>query len=149
MKYFSRKTEYRGEFFDSKQELTRYIELKAAEARGEVGQIHRQVRFLIIPQVYGWKEIRLKTKTKTVRYTKELPAYYTADFVYREGRSIVIEDVKSPYTARLKDYVLRRKLMVAKITRHNIRAAWRLDERQPFVFREAEVRKNKTITKDY
>lgn len=144
MKYFSHKATYQGMTFDSRQEMERYIELRCKEIRGEVGQIHRQVRFTIIPSVWGWKTRRLKTKVKNVRYLRERAAYYTADFVYREGDRIIIEDVKSAYTAQLKDYVLRRKLMVQIIERHN-KGRWGSAE---FVFREAEVTKGETKTRD-
>lgn len=124
--------------------MERYIELRCMEIRGEVGQIHRQVRFTIIPPVYGWKTKQLKTKVKSTRYIREHAAYYTADFVYRDGDRIIIEDVKSSYTAKLKDYVLRRKLMLQIIERHN-KARWDSSE---FVFREVMVTKGKTNTRD-
>ena len=44
----------------------------------------------------------------------EKNAVYTADFVYRktDTNEVVVEDVKSEYTRKEKDYVLRRKLML-------------------------------------
>lgn len=146
MKYFSKKCKYQGMTFDSRQEMERYIELRCMEIRGEVGQIHRQVRFMIIKPTYGWRQVRLKTKVKEVLYVREKAAYYTADFVYREGSRIIIEDVKSAYTAKLPDYVLRRKIMVKCLDERN---AARVDPSHAyFVFREAEVTKGKTKTRD-
>jgi hypothetical protein len=44
--------------------------------------------------------------------TDEKPAIYTADFVYRRADGTeVVEDCKSEFTRREKDYVLRRKFL--------------------------------------
>ena len=42
----------------------------------------------------------------------EQNAVYTADFVYVEDGVKVVEDCKSEYTRKEKDYILRRKLML-------------------------------------
>ena len=42
----------------------------------------------------------------------EQNAVYTADFVFVEDGVTVVEDCKSEYTRKEKDYVLRRKLML-------------------------------------
>lgn len=42
----------------------------------------------------------------------EQNAVYTADFVYVEDGVTVVEDCKSEYTRKEKDYILRRKLML-------------------------------------
>ena len=42
----------------------------------------------------------------------EQNAVYTADFVYVEDGVTVVEDCKSDYTRKEKDYILRRKLML-------------------------------------
>lgn len=42
----------------------------------------------------------------------EQNAVYTADFVFVENGVTVVEDCKSEYTRKEKDYVLRRKLML-------------------------------------
>lgn len=59
----------------------------------------------------------LRMETRTVMKTKqkviEKAAVYTADFTYYDDQGkLVVEDVKSAYTAKLPDYVLRRKLML-------------------------------------
>ena len=65
------------------------------EKTGEIKNLQRQVRFLIIP------------KTKDER-----AAYYVADYVYeRADGEKVIEDVKSPATRKDKVYILKRKLI--------------------------------------
>lgn len=49
----------------------------------------------------------------------EKKAEYTADFTYMDKNGeYIVEDVKSDYTRKEKDYVLRRKLM---LDRHNIK----------------------------
>jgi len=42
----------------------------------------------------------------------EQRAVYTADFVYERDGVTIVEDVKSDYTRKEKDYILRRKLML-------------------------------------
>lgn len=42
----------------------------------------------------------------------EQNAVYTADFVYKQDGVTIVEDCKSDYTRKEKDYVLRRKLML-------------------------------------
>lgn len=53
--------------------------------------------------------------TKKQRWRKvaeEKASHYTADFVYRRADGTeVVEDVKSSYTRREKDYILRRKFL--------------------------------------
>lgn len=65
------------------------------------------------------KGMPLTSITKSVFYEPvykdmviEQNAVYTADFVYIEDGVKVVEDCKSEYTRKEKDYVLRRKLML-------------------------------------
>lgn len=131
-KIFNKKTNYKGITFDSSDEVERYIDLQCRELRGEISQIRLQVRFCIIGKQQVNTVVHLKRKDKTVTKTQERAAYYTCDFMYREGEHIVIEDVKSRYTGAMRDYVLRRKLMVQKINIHNARRGVRR-----FIFRES------------
>lgn len=68
-------------------------------------------------------DTHIRKVVKMVRYPRERVieqnAVYTADFTYttKDGE-FVVEDVKSPYTAKEPDYVLRRKLM---LFRHGIK----------------------------
>lgn len=143
-KFRSRPVHYHGETFDSHLEFDRYLDLKCKEIRGEVSQIRRQVRFKIIPRQTREEHVHLKTKTKVVDRTVELASYYTCDYLYREGDCIIIEDVKSSYTRTLPDYVLRRKLMVSKIARHN---ASRPGNAR-FIYRECEVKRRSFFIND-
>lgn len=97
-KYGAQKVEFEGETFDSKLELARYKELRFLEAAGDIQNLRRQVRFPI--EVNG---VKICT--------------YVADFCYDEftqiGAAHIVEDVKSPISAKIRDYLLKKKLMRA------------------------------------
>ena len=65
---------------------------------------------------HGLPTKRISSITRVVAVYKnvcvEKNAVYTADFVYVQNNETVVEDVKSDYTRKEKDYVLRRKLML-------------------------------------
>ena len=147
MKYkiTKRKYSHNGMSFDSRDELERYMDLCCREIRGEVSSIHRQVRFVVVPRLSKTVEVRLKTRTKHVERVMERAHHYTCDFVYIDNLKdvAVIEDVKSRYTSRFRDYALRRANMLQRISLHNSRRG-----RRPFVFRECIVEKDRFITKD-
>ena len=73
------------EKYDSIKEYDRWIELQKMQADGRISDLRRQ---------------------------DEQNAVYTADFVFVENGVTVVEDCKSEYTRKEKDYVLRRKLML-------------------------------------
>jgi Protein of unknown function (DUF1064) len=93
-KYRAIKTVVDGIRFDSKREARRWVELRLLERAGQISGLHHQIRFDLV--VNG------------VRIGR-----YTADFQYRENGELVVEDVKSPATKKARDYVLRKKLMLA------------------------------------
>ena len=111
MKYFSRKVTYKGIQFDSKYEMERFIYLEDLESKGIIQNLQRQVEFEIIPPLVFTVPKQLKTKVKWVQHTEEKAAKYTCDFMYEQDGKIVVEEFKSEYTAKLADYVLRRKLI--------------------------------------
>ena len=131
-KYNARKTKFRGMTFDSRSEMKRYLYLSDLERKGVISQLRRQVRFRIIPPLYGVAQISHARTTTFKPYLIDRAAYYTCDFLYREDGKIIIEDVKSERTARLNDYILRRKLMIRIIYVHNSRRG-----RETFEFRES------------
>ena len=96
-KYKSQKTTVNGITFDSKKEAARYSELKLLERAGEVCELRRQVKFVLIPAQ--------RENGKVI----ERECSYIADFVYKdkEGR-LVVDDTKG---VRTKDYIIKRKLM--------------------------------------
>jgi Protein of unknown function (DUF1064) len=95
-KYGAKKTTIDGIKFDSLKEARRYTELRLLERAGKILDLQCQVGYSLV--VNGHKIGR-----------------YTADFVYWDSgiRKEVVEDVKSPATKKARDYVLRKKLMLA------------------------------------
>lgn len=86
--------------FDSRKEARRYQELRLLERAGKITDLKCQVKFELIPAQYE--------NGKCV----ERAVTYIADFVYTEGRQLVVEDVKSAITRKQKEYVIKRKLML-------------------------------------
>jgi hypothetical protein len=117
-KYNNKKITFDGITFDSRREAKRYKELQILETAGEIFNLRRQVKFVLIPaqyettKRYGKNGIRLNDYKKCV----ERECSYIADFVYidKNGAKIV-EDSKG---VRTKDYIIKRKLM---LYRYNIR----------------------------
>lgn len=99
-KFRARRHKYDDKVFASGRELRRYKELLLLQQTGEISELETQPRYTIIPKM-------LKPNGKVER-----AAVYTADFRYIENGAVVVEDVKSAVTAKLADYVLRRKLML-------------------------------------
>ena len=100
-KYGNKKTIIRGLEFASKREAARYVELLAMWRAGEISEPICQPVFKLIPA---------KTAPSG---RKENGVTYRADFSYRKkDGSRVVEDVKSPVTAKLPAYIIKRKLML-------------------------------------
>lgn len=95
-KFHNHKTVYEGIQFDSKREAERWAELLILEKAGDITDLQRQVRYVLIPSQ--------KTKTKTERAVT-----YVADFVYKDHGETVVEDAKGVPT---KEYIIKRKLML-------------------------------------
>lgn len=130
-KFGATKVEYKGIKFDSRVERDRYLYLREMQKRGEISGLRLQVRFLIIPKLTRLVPKQLKTKVRYDERTIELPAYYTCDFLYKEKGVYVCEDVKNAYSQEIRDYPLRRKLMMQKIEKHNKKG------RGQWIFRES------------
>ena len=107
-KYNAVKTEYNGMTFDSKRELKRYMELETLEKNGEISNLQRQVKYVLIPTQ---REPDIVGKKGGIKKGKviEKECSYTADFVYEEDGETVVEDSKG---FRTKDYAIKRKLML-------------------------------------
>lgn len=89
--------------FDSKKERDRFAELRMLERAGEISGLRCQVPYELIP-----KQIRSDG-------TWEKPVKYIADFVYNDGKKVVVEDVKGYADTRSAAYRLfavKRKLML-------------------------------------
>jgi hypothetical protein len=110
-KYHSKKIIVDGETFDSKKEYRRYRELLLLERAGEISNLQRQVKFLLIPTQYEhFKRYGKNGKELTPgkRVVEKECAYY-ADFVYTENGKDVVEDTKG---VRTPEYIIKRKLLL-------------------------------------
>ena len=141
-KFGAKKSLYDGIKFDSTVERQRYMYLKFQENKGEISCLRLQVKFLIIPRVTKMVPKQLKTKVRYDERVVELAAYYTADFCYIEKGRYVMEDVKNDYSQDIRDYPLRRKLMIHKIRNHNKKG------RGQWFFRESILKKSRLVIKD-
>lgn len=99
-KYKAKRREFDGHTFASGREKRRYQELLLLERAGQIQNLELQPKYEIIP------------KSVKADGTIERAAVYTADFRYVEDGVLIVEDVKSKATAKLPDYILRRKLML-------------------------------------
>lgn len=96
-KYRNVKVEYMGIKFDSIKERDYYWYLLDRQSKGEIKNLRRQVKFILIPKF-------------ALENIKERETSYIADFVYEEGGKEIIVDVKSPITRKDKVYRLKKKL---------------------------------------
>lgn len=105
-KYHAQKCCVGGEVFDSRKEMRRWNELIILEKAGEIKDLKRQVKYILIPaqREVVWKNGRPK-QGKVI----EKECSYVADFVYEENGQTVVEDAKGYHT---KDYIIKRKLML-------------------------------------
>ncbi len=102
-KYHNTKVIYKGIKFDSKKERDRYIQLKQLHSLGIIESLELQPKFLLLDTIH----YKGKTYSKT---------YYKADFKYfdNEKGKYIVEDVKSPITAKDKVYRLKIKMLLTK-----------------------------------
>lgn len=101
MKYLSKKTTIDGITFDSKKEGLHYVELKKLEKQGKISNLELQPSFLLQE---GFKRDGKKYR----------PITYIADFRYIENGKVIVEDVKSSFTAKDKVYKIKKKLLLYK-----------------------------------
>lgn len=101
-KYRNKKVTVDGIDFDSIKESVRYKQLKLLERAGLIKDLKLQTKFELQPS--------FKKNNKTIRAIT-----YKADFDYltKDGRHI-LEDIKSPATAKDKTYILKKKMLLYK-----------------------------------
>lgn len=110
-KYGSRKTVVDGISFDSKKEASRYRELLLLERTGKIGNLRRQVKYVLIPAQYENPD----SPTKSGRgKCLERECSYVADFVYDvlmepDTPVEIVEDTKG---FRTEAYKIKRKMML-------------------------------------
>lgn len=85
--------------FDSNKEAERWQQLCFLQKAGKITDLKRQVKFELIPAQYQ------------DGICVERACNYYADFTYKEGGRLVVEDVKSEITRKDKAYIIKRKLM--------------------------------------
>jgi hypothetical protein len=95
-KYNAIKTEVDGIVFDSKKEAKRWTELRLLERAGQIHNLERQHRV-------------------DVKYNGILLFWWKADFVFFEDGKRIYEDVKSPMTAALPVYRLKKRILKAML----------------------------------
>lgn len=115
-KYNNKKVEIDGIPFDSKKEAKRYSELVIMQKAGEISELRRQVKYVLIPQ-QRMPDITGPRGGIKRGVVLEKECAYIADFVYFDNQlgKYVVEDTKG---FRTDAYIIKRKLML-KI--HNIR----------------------------
>lgn len=97
--------------FDSKREGRRYRELSLLEKAGEIKDLQRQVRYVLIPQQREPDTVGVRGGIKKGKVIEQECAY-VADFVYYTSDGLlVVEDTKG---MRTRDYIIKRKLMLHK-----------------------------------
>lgn len=101
-----------GMVFDSKKEMERYEHLKMMELNGEIWNLRRQVKYVLLSSVKERVPVQLKTKVSYKEVTLFRETTYTADFVYHtpDGEEVV-EDVKASAFFQDPVYKLKKKLM--------------------------------------
>lgn len=104
-KYKSRKITKDGMVFDSLREYKRYTELALLEKAGQISDLQRQEKFVLIPAQY---ETVIDKNGKWKHKCVERECAYYADFSYWKDGYKVVEDTKG---FRTKDYIIKRKLM--------------------------------------
>lgn len=105
-KYHAQKCCVGGEVFDSRREMRRWNELIILEKAGEIKDLKRQVKYILIP---AQREVVWKNGRPKLGRVIEKECSYVADFVYEENGQTVVEDAKGYHT---KDYIIKRKLML-------------------------------------
>ena len=142
-KFGARKSSYDGKVFDSVVERDRFRYLQYMQQTGEISNLHLQWTFEVFPKTTKIVATQLKTKVRYDERVVEQNIGYKADFVYRENGRYVIEDTKSEYGMKgSRDYPLRRKMMVAKIQKHNAKGHGQ------WIFRESILKGSRLIIHD-
>lgn len=101
-KYGNKPVSIDGVRFDSGREARRWSELQLLERGRVIADLQRQVPFVLAASVRFDGEKRAKPALK-----------YVADFFYHEKGQRVVEDVKSPATARTAAYRIKKHLLKA------------------------------------
>lgn len=109
-KYHNQKITIDGMTFDSVREARRWRELKKLEKAGEIYDLERQVKFLLLPPQREPDERGPRGGVKKGKLIEQ-GVFYWADFVYfdTETGKKIVEDAKGVRTA---EYIIKRKLLL-------------------------------------
>lgn len=108
-KYRNHTVEFEGIKFASKKERDRWVELSLMQKAGEITDLERQYKFILIPAQREPDIVGKRGGVKKGRVV-EHEVSYIADFVYKDrDGNWVVEDTKG---FRTKDYVLKRKMLL-------------------------------------
>lgn len=123
-KYGNARITRKGKRFDSGIEMLRYDYLCKMEKKGIISNLHRQVKFEILPAIYispSGKTLALRKISREYKLA-ERGVFYIADFTYKHSGVEVAEDVKG---FRTDAYIIKRKLMLYRygIAIHEVEAA--------------------------
>ena len=116
-KYGAKRCTADGYWFDSLAERERYYGLVLLRHAGEITDLEVHPRFdLFVPRKIN-TDVRVSTGLRHSQPALIAPVkvgYYEPDFRYRTARgTVVIEDVKSPATAKNPTYRLKKKMVEA------------------------------------
>ena len=100
-KYHNERAERNGVKFDSRKQARRYDELMVMLRAGIISDLRLEPQFTL-------QESYITETGERIRAVR-----YTADFSYRFGGKLVVEDVKSKPT-RTKEYLRNKKFMRSK-----------------------------------
>lgn len=111
-KYRNTKTIVDGIEFDSRKEAARYKELKLLAAAGEISNLERQVKFVLIPTQREPDFVGVRGGIKKGKVI-EKECSYLADFVYIRDGEVIVEDVKGYKNGSAYNiFKIKRKLML-------------------------------------
>lgn len=113
VKYGNRKITRDGLTFDSIKEYRRWCELSLLERAGEITDLERQVKYVIIPAQYAPDTVTARGKIKRGKLL-ERECAYVADFRYQMDGETVVEDVKGYKDGQAYAlFAIKRKLMLS------------------------------------
>ena len=108
-KYRNSKVTIGDDTYDSMKEYRRYLDLLALEKTGEIKELQRQVKYILIPAQREPDTIGKRGGIHKGRLLEKEVAYF-ADFVYTDSNGeTIVEDTKG---IRTKDYIIKRKMML-------------------------------------
>ena len=119
-KYRNNKIVFDNATFDSMKEYRRYLDLLSLQMAGEIKDLRRQVKYILIPAQREPDTVGKRGGVKKGKLLEREVAYF-ADFVYIDTKTgeEIVEDTKG---IRTTEYILKRKMMLYfhKIRIHEI-----------------------------